>query len=50
MILGDLGESVKIRKIVTKIFFEIMLNKVVKSCKKIIFTHVKLEIQCKTGV
>ena len=32
-----LGESVKKGKILTKIFFQIMFNKVLKSCKNVVY-------------
>ena len=40
-----MGESVKKGKFMTEIFFQKMLNEVLKSCKKMMFTDVKADVK-----
>ena len=44
--VGDLSESVKRRKLVTKIFFQIILNEDLKSCEKLYLLMSKLMQNC----
>ena len=42
---GDMDESIKKEKFATKSFFQKILNKVPKSCKKIISADVKTDVK-----